>query len=189
VKNTDLVIAVDDAACMNIMRLFNEPEGRDYLDRQGVSGDVISKLDLLGISSIGNLLCAIKFAKYYELTDRDIVTTVWTDSMELYQSRLEEIRALHGPYSQLEAARDYHRYLLGETTANTHELSYYDKRRIHNLKYFTWIEQQGKDLDELNAQWYDFPDYWGGIHRQVDEIDSLIEMFNERTGLLKQYKD
>ena len=64
------------------------------------------------------------------------------------------------------------------------ELTYYDRQQIHNLKYFTWIEQQGKDLDELNAQWYDYPDYWDRIHGQVKEIDNLIKLFNDRTGLL-----
>jgi cysteine synthase len=89
----------------------------------------------------------------------------------------------YGPYSELDAAKDYHRYLLGESTANLRELTYYDRRRIHNLKYFTWIEQQGKDLDELNAQWYEFPDYWDRIHGQVEEIDRLIEEFNDQVGL------
>jgi len=184
VKNTDVVIAVDDQSCMNLIRLFNEPEGWNYLMRQGVAEEIIKKLPLLGISSIGNLLCAIKFAKYYELTRRDIVMTVWTDSMALYQTRLEEMREAFGPYSEIEATKDYHRYLMAESTANMRELNYYDKRRIHNLKYFTWIEQQGKDLAELNAQWHDFPEYWEKIHRQVDEIDRLIDQFNERTDLL-----
>jgi cysteine synthase A len=185
VRNTDVVAAVDDNACMNLIRLFNEPEGWNYLSKQGVREDVFSKLPLLGISSIGNLLCAIKFAKYFELTKRDIVTTVWTDSMDLYQTRFKEMHQTHGPYSELDAAKDYHRYLMATSTDHMLELTYYDKRRIHNLKYFTWIEQQGKDLAELNAQWYDFPDYWDRIHHQVDEIDSLIEQFNDRTGLLK----
>ena len=92
VKNTDMVIAVDDAACMALMRLFNEQEGWSYLAKRGVKEEVIVRLPLLGISSIGNLLCAIKFAKYYELTSRDVVMTVWTDSMELYQTRLKEMR-------------------------------------------------------------------------------------------------
>jgi cysteine synthase A len=179
-----MVIAVDDESCMNIMRLFNEPEGWNYLGKQGISEECIGKLPLLGISSIGNLLCAIKFSKYYELTSRDIVLTVWTDSMDLYQTRVKEMGDTHGPYSEMEAAKDYHRYLMGESTAHMRELTYYDKRRIHNLKYFTWIEQQGKDLDELNAQWYDFPAYWDRIHRQANEIDGLIEQFNERVGLL-----
>lgn len=183
VRNTDMVIAVDDNACMNLIRLFNNPQGWDFLQKQGVSENLITQLPLLGISSIGNLLCAVKFAKYYELTRRDIVMTVCTDSMALYQTRLDEMNEALGPYSEVEAAKDYHRYLLGESTNNMRELNYTDKRQIHNLKYFTWIEQQGKDLGELNAQWYDFPDYWDRIHRQVEEIDRLIEQFNARTRL------
>jgi len=184
VKNTDMVIAVDDNSCMNLIRLFNEPEGWNYLQKQGVPDDLISKLPLMGISSIGNLLCTIKFAKYYELTKRDIVLTVWTDSMDLYHTRLKEMRDIDGPYSELKAARDYHRYLMAESTAHVRELNYSDKRQIHNLKYFTWIEQQGKELSELNAQWYD-PEYWESIHRQASDIDRLIEAFNDQTGLLK----
>ncbi len=183
VRNTDIVIAVDDNACMNLIRLFNNPQGWDYLGKQGVSEDLITQLPLLGISSIGNLLCAVKFAKYYELTRRDIVMTVCTDSMALYQTRLDEMNRKLGPYSEVEAAKDYHRYLLGESTNNLRELNYTDKRQIHNLKYFTWIEQQGKDLEELNDQWYDFPDYWDRIHGQVEEIDRLIEQFNARVCL------
>jgi len=185
VRNTDLALAVDDNSCMNLIRLFNEPAGWNYLKKQGVPDDLISKLPLLGISSIGNLLCAIKFAKYFELKKRDIVVTVWTDSMDLYQTRLKEMHETYGPYSELEAARDYHRYLMAASTDHMLELSYYDKRRIHNLKYFTWIEQQGKGLAELDAQWYDFPEYWNRIHQQVKKIDKLIEQFNLRTGLLR----
>jgi len=184
VKNTDMVIAVDDNSCMNLIRLFNEPEGWNYLMKQGVSEEIIRKLPLMGISSIGNLLCAIKFAKYYELTKRDIIMTVWTDSMDLYQTRLKERRDIDGPYSELKAARDYHRYLMAESTANMRELNYYDRRQIHNLKYFTWVEQQGREISDLDLQWYD-SDHWENIHKQASEIDRLIEAFNDRTGLLK----
>jgi cysteine synthase len=188
VKNTDLIIAVDDDSCMNLLRLFNEPEGWNLLLKQGVSNETISKLPLLGISSIGNLLCAVKFAKYYELKHRDLVMTVWTDSVDLYQTRLTQMLGKYGPYSEREAAKDYHRYLMGESTAHVLELSYHEKRRIHNLKYFTWIEQQGRKLSELESQWYDFPEYWEGFHRQVNEIDDLIDQFNQRTGLLQESK-
>ena len=184
VRNTDMVIAVSDNSCINIMRLFNEPEGWDYLVKQGADEDLIEKLPLLGISSIGNLLCSIKFAKYYELTRRDIVLTVWTDSMDLYETRLRELNNNYGHYTEVEAAKDYHRYLMGEMTNNTRELTYYDRRQIHNLKYFTWIEQQGKELKELDAQWYDFPDFWDELHGQVAEIDDLIEEFNAASGVL-----
>jgi cysteine synthase len=182
VKNTDLVTSIDDNACMSLIRLFNEPSGREYLLGQGVDEKLVSQLDLIGISGVGNLLSAIKLAKYYELTGDDVVMTVFTDSMDLYQTRLKELRNVHGEYGELDAAKDYHRYLMGESIANMRELSYPDKRQIHNLKYFTWVEQQGRSVEELNAQWYD-PGYWEGIRGQGEAIDRLIEQFNDKVGL------
>jgi len=184
-KNTDLVIAVDDNNTMGIIRLFNEPAGKEYLREQKVPNHIIEKLPLMGISSVANMIMAIKFAKYYELTEKDIVLTVFTDSMELYGSRLKELEEEFGPYQKINAAIDYHQNLQALTTDYMQELTYYDKKRIHNLKYFTWVEQQGKDLEELNAQWYDYENYWSSIHQQVGEIDRLIKEFNKRTGLLK----
>jgi cysteine synthase len=186
VRNTDMVIAADDENCVNIIRLFNEPVGRKYLQKQGVSKELADRLGLIGISGVGNILCAIKFAKYYELAGKDIVLTVLTDSMELYGSRLKEYRDQYGAYTELDAARDYHRHIMALTTDRMMELSYWDRKRVHNLKYYTWIEQQCRELTELNAQWYDYPGYWDRIHGQADEIDALISEFNDRTGLLKK---
>jgi cysteine synthase A len=185
VKNTDMVMAIDDEACMHIVRLFNEPAGRAYLAKQGVPEGLVGQLDLLGISSIANVLSCIKFAKWYELGERDIVLTVFTDSMELYGSRLQELHEEHGEYTEVDAAADYHRYMLGCTVDCVEELGYWDRRRIHNLKYYTWVEQQGKTYEEIQAQWYR-PDYWTGFQGQVAEIDALIEQFNAMTGLLAE---
>jgi cysteine synthase len=184
IRNTDLIIAIDDNNVMDIIRLFNEPAGQEYLKEQGVPVEIIQQLPLMGISSIANMLQAIKFAKYYELTERDIILTVFTDSMELYGSRLAELEAEFGVYEKVNAAVDYHKNLLAVTTDNMLELTYYGKKRIHHLKYYTWVEQQGKDFEELNAQWYDYEEYWDNIHSQVGEIDKLIKTFNQRTGLL-----
>jgi len=185
VKNTDMIIDVDDNDSMGLVRVFNEPAGKDYLKEMNVSKRLIEQLPLLGISSAANVIMAIKFAKYYELTKNDIVMTVFTDSMELYKSRLKEMEEeYNNSYGKIDAAVDYHQHLLGLSTDYMEELTYYDKKRIHNLKYYTWIEQQGKELDELNAQWYDCEDYWGNIHKQVGKIDKLIKEFNKRTGLL-----
>jgi hypothetical protein len=184
-KNTDMIMAIDDEACMSLVRLFNEPAGRAYLAKQGIPDSFLQRLDLLGISSIANVLSAIKFAKWFELGEQDIVLTIFTDSMELYQSRLRELRAGQGEYTAIDAAADYHRHLLGCTIDYVEELGYWGRHRIHNLKYFTWVEQQGKTYEEIMAQWYE-PDYWTDIHSQVEEIDALIEEFNERTGLLQR---
>lgn len=184
VRNTDMVMAVDDEFCLNLLRLFNEPKGQEYLTETGLSDSEIQLLPLMGISGIANLISAVKFAKYYELTDRDIVFTVFTDSMELYGSRIAEMTERFGAFNREDAIGCYAKYLMGITTDNIYELSHYDRKRIHNLKYFTWIEQQGKNLDELNAQWFDYPEYWQKIQNQIPEIDQLINEFNSRTGLL-----
>jgi cysteine synthase len=181
-KNTDMVVAIDDNAVVNLSRLFNEPEGQKYLAEQGVPETVIAQLDLLGFSGISNVLSAIKFAKYYELGENDIVLTVLTDSMQLYQSRLKEMHAEYGAYSEKDAAADFARYLHGQSTDNLLELRYPDRRRIHNLKYFTWVEQQGKTYAEIQAMWQE-PDYWTDVQKQVPEIDALIEEFNAEVGI------
>ena len=184
VRNTDMVIAADDNDCINLIRLCNEPPGKEFLKKQGLSESAINDLPLMGISSAANLLAAIKFSKYFELTSKDLILTVFTDSMDLYESRLAELRALYGKYSELDAVKDYNRSLLAVNIDHMLELNHYDRKRIHNLKYFTWIEQQGRDVDELNAQWYAYPDYWKRIQSREDDIDQMIEEFNEKTGLL-----
>lgn len=184
VKNTDMVVAIDDNAVVNLARLFNEPAGRAYLVKQGVSPEIVERLDLLGFSGIANVLSAIKMAKYYELGENDIVLTILTDSMELYGSRLHEMRQEYGEYTERDAAAHFAQYLQGISTDYLLELTYVDRRRIHNLKYFTWVEQQGKTYEEIQAQWYE-RDYWTGVQRQVEAIDALIEEFNAEVGLLK----
>ena len=183
-KNTNMITAIDDNAVVNISRLFNEPAGRAYLVNQGVPENIVTQLDLLGFSGISNVLTAIKAAKYYEMDEKDIMLTVLTDSMDLYQSRLVEMQQEYGEYSEMDAAVDFNRWILGESTDNLLELRYTDRRRIHQLKYYTWVEQQGRSYDEIQTQWYD-SDYWTNIQRQVPEIDNLIEEFNQKVGLIK----
>ncbi|MDY6866766.1 MAG: pyridoxal-phosphate dependent enzyme [Chloroflexota bacterium] len=182
-RNTDVVVAIDDNAVVNLARLFNEPQGRKHLVKSGVPIELVEKLDLLGFSSISNLLSSIKVAKHFELGENDIVVTMLTDSMELYQSRLEEMHESMGEYSEKTAAADNARWLKGVATDHLEDLTYMGKKRIHNLKYYTWVEQQGKTYEEIQAQWYD-KDYWEELQMQVPEIDARIEEFNERVGLI-----
>jgi len=184
-KNTDMVIAIDDETPISLMRLFNEPAGKKYMAEKGVEASLVDQLNLLGISSIGNLAGAIKFARYYELGQHDIVLTVLTDSMEMYDSRLGELTAAYGEFNEKDAAAAYARHLQGLTIDNMEELTYCGRKRIHNLKYFTWVEQQGKTHEEIQRQWYD-DDYWESIPSSVDKIDELIEEFNAATGLMKR---
>ena len=181
VRNTDVVTAIDDEACMRIVRLFNDPEGKKVLAQYGVKKEVLEKLNLLGISGVSNLLSAIKTAKYYELGSDDVVFTVFTDSMELYGSRLKELEAEHGKYTRENALVDFERRLLGVTIDYMKELTYTDRKAVHNLKYFTWVEQQGRTSEELRRLWD--PAFWDETFARVGEYDRLIEEFNKEVGL------
>ncbi len=181
VKNTDVVVAIDDQAVVNLSRLFNEENGRAYLVNKGVPEPIVSQLDLMGFSGISNVLSCIKAAKYYEMDENDIMITVLTDSMELYRSRLHEMKIEFGEYTESNAAADFARYLNGQSTDNMLELRYRDRRRVHNLKYYTWVEQQGKTYQEIQEQWYQ-PNYWTDVRKQADEIDELIVEFNKEVA-------
>lgn len=183
-KQMDMVIDIDDEDCIRLMRLFNEDEGRHFLKSQQMDENIVDRLDLLGISGIANLLSAIKMARYYEMTEDDVLFSVATDSMDLYGSRLVEERERRGEYSEIQAARDFDRCLLGQKTDWMLELSYRDKKRMHNLKYFTWIEQLGKSSEELDEQWND-DTYWTTRLKAFQNWDIKIREFNEQTGLLK----
>jgi len=177
VRNTDAVAAIDDEDCMRVLRLFNEPAGQAYLASLGVDAATVAKLGLLGISGICNLLAAIKAAKYWELNEHDVICTIFTDSVEMYRSRLEEQTALHGPFTPADAARAHTGSLERQGVDHFKELTFPEKKAIHNLKYYTWVEQQGKTYEEICAQWQ--PEYWTELFtEEADAIDRLIVQFN-----------
>ncbi len=185
VKNTDMAIAIDDEDSQRLLRLFNCEAGKAYMKELGVSNELIEKLSWLGISGIANVLCCIKMAKYYEFTADDVVCTVLTDSASMYQSRIDELNEMYGAYDDKAAALDHNLHMLGLKTDNLLELTYAERKRVHNLKYYTWVEQQGRTVEELNDLWYDVEHTWDAVHAQAKELDELINEFNEATGLLK----
>jgi len=189
VRNTNLVAAVDDEQTMQLMRLFNADEGHACLRRIGVDDAIVRKLPQLGISSICNLVASIKTARYYDMDSRDVIFTPLTDAMELYTSRMQELDATEGAYTERMAERHQARFLEGITTDHLRDLTYADQKALHNFKYFTWVEQQGRDADELRQLWDE--DFWREVFSQdvVDEWDRLIDAFNDASGMNKKYGD
>jgi len=178
VKNTDVVTAIDDEDCMRLLRLFNEPDGHKLLIEQGLDADFVIQLNVIGISGIANILSAIKTAKYFEMNENDYIFTIATDSAEMYLSRIEELRVDKGEYNTNQADKDYETCLLNQKTDNIKELTYKDKKAIHNLKYFTWVEQQGKEIEDINQLWFD-DEIWPKLFNQAKRWDELIEEFND----------
>ena len=185
VKNMDNVVGIDDDLVIRTMHLFNFPAGQAYLRELGVPDAFIQKLNLLGISSIANMMACIKQAKYYEWNANDCLFAVCTDSMEMYQSRMREYTR---EYTRDTAIADFAECLHGLTSDHLIEMTYLDKKRMHNLKYFTWVEQQGKSMDELNRQWFD-EHYWEQEigDEKLRRWDEQIMAFNRRTGMAQKY--
>ena len=179
IRNTDDIICIDDADPMRLLRLFNDPVGRSYLKEEAhVDPEFVDNLGIFGISGIANVLACIKMARYYELTEHDIIGTVLTDTSVLYRSRIEELAAAGGEYSYCKAAVDHASAMLGLRTDYVRELTYPERKQIHNLKYYTWVEQQGHSAAELNALWYDPENTWDSVHKDITELDELIRSFN-----------
>ncbi len=183
VRNTDFVAAIDDEAALRVFRLFNEPAGQELLVSRGVPKATVDELPLLGISGCANLLASIKTARWFELDGSDLVLTSFTDSSALYQTRLAELTEALGPYSREAAAVDFERYLLGATTDHVRELTHEGRKALHNLKYFTWVEQQGKTAEELNALWS--PSFWSDLADTLPAWDEAIEAFNADSGVAR----
>jgi len=186
VLNTDIAVAVSDRATDRLGVLFNTDVGRQYLgERCGVSADVLAGLPSLGLSSICNLLAAIKTAKHYGLGPEDVIVTVATDGANLYESEHELALAKYFSrgFDEVAAGEVFGEHLLGAATDNLLELTSVDRDRIFNLGYYTWVEQQGITLEDFEAR--RSPAFWSGIHELVGEWDALIDDFNARTGALE----
>jgi cysteine synthase A len=180
-RNTDIIAAIDDEATMRLLRLFNEAAGHQTLSKRGVSETLIKQLPLMGISSICNMLAAIKTARLHELTEEDVLMIPCTDSAEMYQSRVEELRHERGAYSPLQAELDHERWMLGATTDHMRDLNYEGRKAIHNLKYFTWVEQQGRTVEELNRLWD--RSFWEDVQAEIPAWDEEITRFNKESGV------
>jgi cysteine synthase A len=186
VMNTDVVVALSDVATDQLNVLLNTAAGRAYLaSRRGVATDILEQLPSLGLSSIANILAAIKVARLLDLGPDDAIVTVATDGAAMYATELEKAAARDWPrgFDEVAAAETYGRHVLGAGTDNLLELSRTDRERIFNLGYYTWVEQRGVSIDEFEAR--RAPAYWERMRALLPAWDELIMEFNERTGVLR----
>jgi cysteine synthase len=179
VMNTDFVIGVSDGASDSLNMLFNTTVGRAFLSKRiGMSQENLASLGDLGLSSIANIVAAIKYAKYMELGPNDAVLTVATDGAEMYETEMShsEKGLKGGRFDELAAAEIFGRWILGTSTDHMIELDRPGRERIFNLGYYTWVEQQGVSLEDFDKR--RDQTYWDGMMDLVDVWDGMIDAFN-----------
>ncbi len=174
VFNTDAMMCIDDMECKLGLQVFAEATGRETLvNRYGIDAALVEKLGpLFGISGICNILGAIKTAKYYELGKDEIIVTVATDSLDRYHSVMDDIAAVYGHLDEAATVGRVEGIFHGMRTDWIAEGSREARERWHNLKYYTWVEQQGKTVQELDAQ--RDPAWWEAHQQRVLEIDARL---------------
>ena len=186
VMNTDVALAISDRATDRLNVLFGTDVGTAHLaDRRGVPAHVLEQLPSFGLSSICNVLGAIKLAKHYGLGPDDVVATVATDGAAMYHSERDIALAKFFPdgFDEVAAGEVFGEHLLGATTDHLRELTTEERQRIFNLGYYTWVEQQGVSIEDFEAR--RDQSFWKAQHARVDRWDELIVEFNARTGVLE----
>jgi hypothetical protein len=172
VSNMDALMCIDDMSSVRGLQLFTE--GTEVLERRfGVGSKDASMLaSIFGISGVCNLLGAIKTAKYFGLGKKDVVVTVLTDDIGRYRSVMAWLTRKEGRMDEAKAVARLESIFHGATVDWIQEGTVHNRNRWHNLKYYTWVEQQGKTVEELDAQ--RDPGWWIAHQRKVSELDEGI---------------
>lgn len=184
VYNTDIVVGVSDKATDSLAVTFSSKEGVDYLaEVHGVADEILSAFEHFGLSSVCNVVAAVKTAKLLDLGPADVIVTVATDGAALYRSELRRIEARDYPggFGRADAAEALGRHLLGAGTDDTLETRRVDRARIFNLGYYTWVEQQGVSVEHFEAR--RSQSFWRSIRQVLPVWDDLIREFNARSGV------
>lgn len=181
VMNTDIVSAISDSSSDSLYLLFNTDVGIKYLKEvKGLSDKDIKNLSLMGLSSIANMVAAIKTAKYYGMGTNDAVITVATDPAFMYKSEAPKAMKKYfgGKFNEFDAAETYGQFLKAISTDHFMEMTQVEKERVFNLGYYTWVEQQGVALEDFNAR--KCQSFWKNLKKFVPIWDNLIKDFNKK---------
>jgi cysteine synthase A len=183
VGNTDDAVAITDRATDTLLLLFNTPAGKDLLSEAGLDPGLIDSMKHLGLSSICNVLAAVQTARHHRLGTDDVLITIATDGAEMYGSEIDRIisRDHPGGFGRREAETARARYLTDGQTGDFLELGDVGRRRIFNLGYYTWVEQQGVEFPDFEQRRDQA--FWTGLRTHLETWDSMIDEFNARADV------
>jgi cysteine synthase len=182
VMATDFVVGVSDRVTDRLNVLITTAAGHAELARRGVQPDLLGSLRSLGLSSIANVVASIKLAKHAGLGPDDVIVTVATDGAAMYDTERERVLRRDFPdgFDASAAAATYGEAILGAAPDHVLELTELDRRRIFNLGYYTWVEQQGIPIGEFVERREQAT--WTRMRELLPHWDAMIGEFNARVA-------
>lgn len=175
VLNMDAIMCIDDMDSVRGLQLLTEEPGQRVLaERYGMPAEKVQKLSqIFGISGVCNVLGAIKTAKFYGYGKGDLIVTICTDAIDRYYSTMAWLTEKEGGMDETKAAIRLESIFHGATTDWVREGDKLARQSWHNLKYYTWVEQQGKTVQELDAQ--RDPAWWEAEQAKIEQVDRLLK--------------
>jgi cysteine synthase len=175
VWGVDALMCIDDMSCVRGLQVLAEPTGRETLiKRYGADPASVDRMiGLFGISGVCHILGSIKTARYYGLGADDVIVTAATDGLDRYHSEMDKLRAREGALDEAAACGRIEGIFHAQKTDWVMDGTRQNRERWHNLKYYTWVEQQGKTVEELDAQ--RDPAWWEAHQHRVVEIDARLQ--------------
>jgi cysteine synthase len=176
VLNTDFIALIkDDDAVRGLKVIHDAPH---ILVEHGVDQDVAEAMtDLFGVSTICNIIGAIKMAKYLKLGPNDNVVTVATDGFDRYDSVIQDLER---------------RYLETEDfVLNRWFIDIFRKNGIEEISDYRSASQKEKLFKQKEQDWLKFGykqsyldqmrdmAFWDHEYEKVFEYDRQIKMMRE----------
>jgi len=175
VLNMDAIMCLDDIECKKGLQVLTTEAGQAALvEHYGVDTGLAERMGtIFGISGVCNLYGAIKTAKHYQLGKKDVIVTICTDAIDRYHSVMDAMAQTYGAIDDARAQNYVDGLFHGQKTDWIKDGTPDMRRQWHNLKYYTWVEQQGKTVEELDAQ--KDPAWWESHQALIPEMDKRIK--------------
>ena len=169
VLTTDYVALIHDDDCLRGLRLLKEGSRLLKASVLPEAGTVESLDGQLGISSICNIIGAIKMAKLLGLGEDDNIVTIATDGFDRYPSVMTDLEEREGPLSDQLLLEWHERIFVGADTRDILDVRpKAEKERLFHQKAKVWTEF-GYSVGYLERM--RFQSFWDAEHAKIPEID------------------
>jgi cysteine synthase len=171
VLTTDFICLIKDEESVRGLKVIQDAP--IILNEYGVPLEQAKSLkDLFGVSTVCNIIGAIKMAKYLNLGPDDNVVTIATDGFDRYHSVIEDLEKRELEVQDFVLRRWFKDIFLNADTKNIDDLRSMEKKeRLFKQKENDWLKFN-YSLDYLNQMRH--MKFWDDEYKKIEAYDQLI---------------